>query len=50
VRHFFPQFNTWLDRRPDQRVPEACIYRTRFLAWWGLALSALQLGARRQLD
>jgi hypothetical protein len=50
VRHFFPQLNAWLDRLPDTRVPEACIYPTRFLAWWGLALYLLQLGARRQLD
>ena len=50
VRHFFPDFNTWLDRLPDTRVPDACTYRTRFLAWWGLALYLLQLGSRRQLD
>jgi hypothetical protein len=50
VRHFFPDFNAWLDRVPDTRVPEACTYRTRFLAWWGLALYLLQLGSRRQLD
>lgn len=31
-------------------MPEACTYRTRFLAWWGVALYALQLGSRRQLD
>src|SRR5438128_1119227 len=50
VRHFFPQFNTWLDRLPDTRVQEACTYPTRFLAWWGLLLYVLQFGARRQLD
>jgi hypothetical protein len=50
VRHFFPDFNAWLDRLPDTRVPDACTYRTRFLAWWGLALYLLQLGSRRQLD
>jgi hypothetical protein len=50
VRHFFPELNSWLDRLPDTRVPEACTYPTRFLAWWGLALYLLQLGARRQLD
>ena len=31
-------------------MPEACTYATRFLAWWGLSLYLLQLGARRQLD
>ena len=50
VRHFFPQLNAWLNRLPDTRVPEACTYSTRFLAWWGLALYLLQLGSRRQLD
>jgi hypothetical protein len=42
--------NTWLDRLPDTRVPEACTYATRFLAWWGLSLYLFQLSARRQLD
>ena len=50
VRHFFPDLNDWLDRLPDTRVPEACVYPTRFLAWWGLLLYLLQLGSRRQLD
>jgi len=50
VRHFFPQLNTWLNRLPDTRVPDACTYPTRFLAWWGLSLYLLQLGSRRQLD
>jgi hypothetical protein len=50
VRHFFPDFNTWLNRLPDTRVPDACTYATRFLAWWGLSLYLLQLGSRRQLD
>lgn len=50
VRHFFPDFNDWLDRLPDRRVPTACIYDRRFLAWWGIHLYLLQLGSRRQLD
>jgi hypothetical protein len=50
VRHFFPALNTWLDRLPDTRVPEACTYSRRFLAWWGIALYLFQLGSRRQLD
>lgn len=50
VRHFFPDFNAWLDRLPDSRVQEACTYDRRFLAWWGLQLYLLQLGSRRQLD
>ncbi len=50
VRHFFPDFNVWLDRLPDTRVQDACTYDRRFLAWWGLHLYLLQLGSRRQLD
>jgi hypothetical protein len=50
TRHFFPDLNAWLDRLPDTRVPDACTYATRFLAWWGLCLYLLQLGSRRQLD
>jgi hypothetical protein len=50
VRHFFPDFNRWLDRLPDSRVQDACTYDRRFLAWWGLQLYLLQLGSRRQLD
>jgi hypothetical protein len=50
VRHFFPDFNTWLTRLPDTRVQDACTYDKRFLAWWGLHLYLLQLGSRRQLD
>lgn len=50
TRHFFPQFNSWLDRLPDTRDQDACTYVTRFLAWWGIALYLFQLGSRRQLD
>jgi hypothetical protein len=50
VGHFFPKLNDWLDGLPDTRVQEACTYSRRFLAWWGIALYLLQLGARRQLD
>jgi hypothetical protein len=50
TRHFFPELNAWMDRLPDTRVQEACLYDRRFLTWWGLHLYLLQLGARRQLD
>jgi hypothetical protein len=50
VRHFFPEFNTWLGSLPDTRVQDACIYSRGFLAWWGISLYLLQLGSRRQLD
>ncbi len=50
VGHFCPPLQAWFDRLPDTRVPEACTYSTRFLAWGGISLYLLQLGARRQLD
>jgi hypothetical protein len=50
VAHFFPEFNAWLDRLPDSRVPQLCEYATRFLGWWGIALYLFQLRSRRQLD
>jgi hypothetical protein len=50
VRHFFPDFNDWLDRLPDTRDQSAIEYDRRFLAWWGIALYLFQLGSRRQLD
>ena len=50
VRHFFPDFNEWLGRLPDSRVPQLCTYSTGFLAWWGIGMYLLQLGSRRQLD
>jgi hypothetical protein len=50
VRHFFPNFNNWLDALPDTRKPQLCVYETRFLGWWGILLYVLQLGSRRQLN
>lgn len=50
MAHFFPDLNRWLEQLPDSRVPEAILYETRFLGWWGIALYLLQLGSRRQLD
>lgn len=50
VAHFFPDLNKWLDQLPDRRDPEAIIYETRFMGWWGIALYLCQLGSRRQLD
>lgn len=50
VRHFFPEFNAWLDRLPDSRDQDLIVYPRRFLAWWGINLYLLQLGSRRQLD
>ena len=50
VRHFFPGLNEELQALPDSRLQPACVYETRFLAWWGLLLFILKLGSRRQLN
>ena len=50
IRHFWPQFNQWLDRIPDSRFAPLVIYHKRFLIWWGLSLYLFQFGSRRQLD
>lgn len=50
VRHFWPDFNRWLNDLPDTRSPRLVIYDKRFLAWWGILLFALRLGSRRRLD
>jgi len=50
MRHFWPEFNQWLDRVPDSRFPPLIVYDKRFLIWWGLSLYLFQLGSRRQLD
>lgn len=50
VRHFFPDFNQWLDEVPDSRELPLRIYETRFIIWWGLLLFVGQFGSRRQLD
>jgi hypothetical protein len=50
VRHFFPDFNAWLDKVPDPRCQEQVLYHRRFLLWYGVLLFAGKLGSRRQLD
>ena len=50
VRHFFPDFNAWLDQVPDPRCQQRITYRPRFLLWYGVLLFAGKLGSRRQLD
>jgi hypothetical protein len=50
VRHFFPEFNTWLDAIDDPRFLPYVTYHKRFLLWWGLSLFLFHLGSRRQLD
>src|SRR5690349_19449908 len=50
LRHFFPDFTTWLDQLPDPRCPQRIIYPRRFLGWYGVLLFVGKLGRRRQLD
>jgi hypothetical protein len=50
VRHFFPDFNAWLDQLPDRRCPQRIRYSRRFLGWYGVLLFVGKLGSRRQLD
>lgn len=50
VRHFFPDFNDWLDLFPDPRRPDRLVYHRRCLLWYALLLFAGKLGSRRQLD
>src|SRR5262249_59483025 len=50
IRHFWPQFNDYLDDIPDPRPAASLTYDKRFLLWWGLCLFLCKLGSRRQLD
>lgn len=50
MRHFFPDFNSWLDRVPDKRQKDRIEYQPRFLLWYGILLFVGKLGSRRQLD
>lgn len=50
IRHFWPEFNGWLDKVPDTRFMPLVVYHQRFLIWWGISLYLFQLGSRRQLD
>jgi hypothetical protein len=50
VRHFFPDFNRWLDAVPDARRQGRVTYHPRTLLWCGILLFAGRLGSRRQLD
>jgi len=50
MRHFFPEFDRWLDDIHDPRFLPFVTYHKRFLVWWGLSLFLFKLGSRRQLD
>jgi hypothetical protein len=50
TRHFFPDFDEWLDEIEDPRFLPFITYDKRFLLWWGLELFLCKLSSRRQLD
>ena len=50
VRHFWPEFNGWLEALPDTRHQPFVVYDAKFMAWWGLSLFLCKLESRRQLD
>lgn len=50
VGHFFPDFNSWLDRVPDPRRQDRVEYHKRFLLWYAILLFVGKIGSRRQLD
>ena len=49
LRHYFPEWNQWLDELPDLRRPELCTYSIRHLVTLGLTMFLFQSGSRRQL-
>jgi hypothetical protein len=50
VRHFFPDFDAWLDDIKDPRFLPYVVYDKHFLLWLGVLLFACKLGSRRQID
>jgi hypothetical protein len=50
VRHFVPDFNTWLDAVPEPRCCDRITYPGRFLRGYGVLLFAGKRGRRRPLD
>lgn len=50
MRHFFPDFNQWLDRLPEHRNPDLLYYPRRHLVWAGLLIFLLHLRSRLQFN
>jgi hypothetical protein len=50
IRHCFPQFNAWLDRLPDPRRRELCVYLGRHLWWQPILMFLLRDGSRNAFD
>ena len=47
-RHFFPDFNPWIDHLRDPRRPDLCTYTLRHLLWSGLLMLLGGGGSRLQ--
>src|SRR5258708_14217653 len=50
IRHYWPDFTTWLEQLPHPRCQEKITFARSFLFLSGLALSLFKLRSRRQLD
>jgi hypothetical protein len=50
IRHYWPDFTTWLGQLPDPRCQEKTTFDSSFLLLSGLSLFLFKLGSRRQLD
>lgn len=49
LRHFLPNFFSWLAATPDPRDPRFTVYPITYVLWSGLLLFLTKLGARRQI-
>ena len=50
MRHFFPDFNLWLDELPEHRNQKQLYYHRRHLVWGGLLMFLLHLRSRLQFN
>ncbi len=49
IRHFFPEWNSWLEELKDRRDPMRTIYPAPFIVTTGILMFLTKLGARRQM-
>jgi hypothetical protein len=50
VRAVFPSFNDWLNRLPDPRIQELCLYAAAHLWWQIIATCLSRQGSRNGFD
>ena len=48
--HHFPDFNEWLNKLPDPRLPERIVYSREHLFYLGLSMFMFHYGSRNQLE